>query len=259
MQLSCLRLSHFQDLSQESGGAVDVAVHYEIVFLIQWCHLLELVDGGRDDGKRGEQLVGDVGEDDTHLQAVSGFHPLLIPSGSSKEAANEHQDIEHEGYSGGIPWRQHLDGDGVGQFLPMTITVVCLQMKQVVARWQVLEGGAMVVAYQILPVAIISIQLIGIDVLLCIAIGEQTEVYAELLDLCRQHDVPGIARHFLADFFLEVRLQGCERYVVYIELSYYQFALAPLEMGEVFCWEEREEIGLSAKEELVFILEGGVG
>lgn len=72
------------------------------------------------------------------------------------------------------------DGDGVGQFLPMTITVVCLQMKQVVARWQVLEGGAMVVAYQILPVAIISIQLIGIDVLLCIAIGEQTEVYAEL-------------------------------------------------------------------------------
>lgn len=78
-------------------------------------------------------------------------------------------------------------------------------------------------------------------------------------DLRRQHDVPGIARHFLADFFLEIRLQGCERNVVYIELSYYQFALAPLEMDEVFCWEEREEIGLSAKEELVFILEGGVG
>ncbi len=51
MQLSCLRLSHFQNLSQESGGAVDVAVHHEIVFLILWCHRLELVDGGRDDGE----------------------------------------------------------------------------------------------------------------------------------------------------------------------------------------------------------------
>ena len=131
MQLSCLRLSHFQDLSQESGGAVDVVVHHQIIFLILWCHRLEFVDGGRDDGKRGEQLVGDIGEDDAHLQAVSGFHPLLIPSCRSKDAANEHQDIEHEGYSGCIPWRQHLDGDGVGQFLPLTIAVGGLQTQSV--------------------------------------------------------------------------------------------------------------------------------
>ena len=97
MQLSCLRLSHFQDLSQESGGAVDVAVHHQIIFLILWCSFLELVDSGRDDGEWGKQLVGDIGKDNTHLQAVSGLHPLLIPSGSSKDAANEHQDIEHEG------------------------------------------------------------------------------------------------------------------------------------------------------------------
>ena len=131
MQLSCLRLSHFQNLSQESGGAVDVAVHHEIVFLILWCHRLELVDGGRDDGKRGKQLVGDIGEDDSHLQAVSGLHPFLIPSGSPKDAANEHQDIEHEGYSGSIPWRQHLDGDGVWQLLPLTIAVGGLQAQSV--------------------------------------------------------------------------------------------------------------------------------
>ena len=97
MQLSCLRLSYFQNLSQESGGAVDVAVHHQIIFLILWCHRLELVDGGRNHGKRGEQLVGDIGEDDAHLQAVSGPHPLLIPAGYSKDTANEHQDIEHEG------------------------------------------------------------------------------------------------------------------------------------------------------------------
>ena len=129
MQLSCLRLSHFQNLSQESGGAVDVAVHHEIVFLILWCHLLELVDGSRDDGERGEQLVGDIGKDNSHLQAVSGLHPLLIPSGSSKEAANEHQDIEHEGYSGSIPWGQHLDGDGVWQFLPLAVAVCSLDFQ----------------------------------------------------------------------------------------------------------------------------------
>ena len=73
--------------------------------------------------KRGEQLVGDIGEDDAHLQAVSGLHPLLIPSCRSKDAANEHQDIEHEGYSGFIPGWQHLDGDGVWQFLPLAVAV----------------------------------------------------------------------------------------------------------------------------------------
>ena len=67
MQLSCLRLSHFQDLSQESGGAVDVAVYHQIIFLILWRSFLELVDGGRDDGERGEQLVGDIGKDNSHL------------------------------------------------------------------------------------------------------------------------------------------------------------------------------------------------
>ena len=131
MQLSCLRLSHFQDLSQESGGAVDVAVYHQIIFLILWRSFLELVDGGRDDGERGEQLVGDIGKDNSHLQAVSGLHPLLIPSCRSKDAAYQHQDIEHEGYSGCIPWRQHLDGDGVWQLLPLTIAVGGLQTQSV--------------------------------------------------------------------------------------------------------------------------------
>ncbi len=97
MQLTSLRLSYFQNLAQEAGGAVDVAVHHEIVFLQLWRHLLELVDGGRNHGERGEQLVGDVGKDDAHLQTVAGLHVVLIPSCHGKDAANQHQDIEHEG------------------------------------------------------------------------------------------------------------------------------------------------------------------
>ena len=129
MQLTCLRLSYFQNLAQQSGGAVDVAIHHEIVFLILWRHLLELVDGGRNHRERGEQFVGDVGKDNAHLQTVSGLHAVFIPSCHGKDAANQYQDVEHEGESGCIPWRQHQDGDGIWQLLPFAVAVGSLDFQ----------------------------------------------------------------------------------------------------------------------------------
>ena len=207
MQLSCLRLSYFQNLSQESGGAVDVAVHHEIVFLILWCHRLELVDGGRDDGERGKLLVGDIGKDNAHLQAVFGLHPFLIPSGSPKDAANQHQDIEHEGYSGCIPWRQHLDGDGVWQFLPLAVAVRSLYPQVIGSGRKVLENSLMRTFVAVLPVFVITFQLVGIYVFLCIAVGEERKFYGEFLHPCRYRDFAGIAWCFFRNLFLVDRVE----------------------------------------------------
>lgn len=223
MQLSCLRLSHFQDLSQESGGAVDVVVHHQIIFLILWRSFLELVDGGRDDGKRGELLVGDVGEDDSHLQAVSCLHPLLIPSGSSKDAANEHQNIEHEGYSGSIPWWQNLNGDGVGLFLPLAVTVGSLYPQLIGSGRKILEGSSVQPFVAVLPVFVITFQLVGIYVFLCIAVGEQRKFYREFLHPCRNRDFAGIGRHFFRNLFLVDRIELIERLVINDDVCYHQF------------------------------------
>ena len=223
MQLSCLRLSHFQDLSQESGGAVDVVVHHHVIFLILWCHRLEFVDGGRDDGKRGEQLVGDIGKYNTHLQAVSGLHPLLIPSGSSKDATYQHQDIEHEGYSGSIPRRQHLDGDGVGQFLPLAVAVCSLYPQVVGSGRKILEGSSVQPFVAVLPVFVITFQLVGIYVFLCITVGEQRKFCREFLHPFRYRDFAGIGRHFFRNLFLVDRIELIERLVINDDVCYHQF------------------------------------
>ena len=223
MQLSCLRLSYFQNLSQESGGAVDVAVHHEIVFLILWCHRLEFVDGGRDDGKRGEQLVGDIGKDNAHLQAVFGLHPFLVPACRSKDAANEHQDIEHEGYSGSIPWRQNLDGDGVWQFLPLAVAVCSFYPQVIGSGRKILEDCLMDTFGAVLPVFVITFQLVGIYVFLCIAVGKKRKFYGEFLHPCRYRDFAGIGRHFFRNLFLVDGVELGERLVINDDVCYHQF------------------------------------
>ena len=166
--------------------------------------------------------MGDVGEDDSHLQAVSCLHPLLIPSGSSKNAANEHQDIEHEGYSGGIPWRQHLDGDGVGQFLPMTITVRSLYPQLIGSGRKILEGSPMDTFGAVLPVFVITFQLVGVYVFLCIAVGEKRELHVEFLPPCRYRDFAGIVWHLFRNLFLVDRIELSEWQVINDDVCYHQ-------------------------------------
>ena len=71
LELSCFRLAGLEDLLKQAHHALDVELHEVVVVTVLRGLVAEFVDGGRDDGERREQFVGDVSEDVTHLKATA--------------------------------------------------------------------------------------------------------------------------------------------------------------------------------------------
>ena len=78
----------------------------------------------------------------------------------------------------------------------------------------------------ILPVIIITFQLVGIHVFLCIAVAEERELHAEFLHPCRYRDFAGIAWHLFRNLFLIDRVELRERLVINEDVCYHQFRVS---------------------------------
>ena len=88
---------------------------------------------------------------------------------------------------------------------------------------KVLENSLMRTFVAVLPVFVITIQLVGIYVFLCIAVGEQRKFYREFLHPCWYRDFAGIGRHFFRNLFLFDRIELSERLVINDDVCYHQF------------------------------------
>ena len=89
---------------------------------------LDAVGRRRDDGKRSEQFVGDVGEHHSHLKAVLGAETLTIPDDGESDAHNEQHYIYKVCPPRCVPRWEDLDLDGVWQFVPVPIAVGSFHM-----------------------------------------------------------------------------------------------------------------------------------
>ena len=91
LQLAGLRLAGFQYLLQQTYRALDVHLHQVVLRLAFGLLRAQVLDGCRQDGERGEQLVGDVGEDITHLQLVPDAHAAQVQPSCQIESDYQHE------------------------------------------------------------------------------------------------------------------------------------------------------------------------
>ncbi len=93
-QLSCLCLSHFQNLSQHTGKPVDVVVDKRHVGLHVGMVMTDTVGRCRDYGERREQLMRDIGEYHLHLQTVFCAQPFAIPQYRHIYSGDNHKEVQ---------------------------------------------------------------------------------------------------------------------------------------------------------------------
>ena len=74
----------------------------------------------------------------------------------------------------------------------------------------------------VLPVFVITFQLVGIYVFLCITVGEERKFYGEFLHPCRYRDFAGIVWHLFRNLFLVDRIELSERLVIDDDVCYHQ-------------------------------------
>ena len=78
-QLAGLRLAYLKHLAEQTGDTLDVVVDEMVVGGELGRLLVHLVGRDGDNGERREQLVGEIGEEHAHGEAVLRLHIMLIP------------------------------------------------------------------------------------------------------------------------------------------------------------------------------------
>ena len=111
----------------------------------------------------------------------------------------------------------------------------------------------------VLPVFIITFQLVGIDILAGIAVSEECKLDIKLLHLCRYGNLLGIVRHYFRNITFENRVQHGKWHVVYQQVGNDELAvLLVILHSHKRRWSEGEEACSSAEEDFLAKLITGI-
>ena len=179
-----------QDLPERAGDTGNIVVDGGIVGLPLGVLPLHFLYGSGDDGERGEQFVGEVGQQLVHLPVLPVAQVLGIAADQQENRPGDQQDGQEFRPPGLIPVRQDLDREGIAHFLPVAVLGGGPEPELIGPGRKVLEGGA-VSAGEVVPVPVISLQLESIVVPGLPQMGEQGEVQAELPHGGRDDEAPG--------------------------------------------------------------------
>ena len=217
-QLSGLRLPHLKDLAQQAGEPLDIVLHQSVIGTELRCFLPQLIDGGGDDGQRGEEFMGDIGEHHGHGQAVFGLQIVLVPTYPSIDGTGQQCGIDEVGPPGEIPRRQHVHPDAIGHLRLVPMAVDGHQPETIRTGRQVLISGLPVVGIGVVPLVVIVLQAVGVAALLLTLIGQEGEPDREFPDARGQGDLFGVERLARGDFFLESGVKPVVGHVVDLQV-----------------------------------------
>ena len=208
LHLPLVHLSHVHELVHHAEDAQGVAVHevvkpFRVRVLLRFAHLLER---RHQEGERGADLMGDVGE---HLELeildLRGL-PLLFQTAPAPHPIHEEQDaggqqgaVNEEGPDGQVPGIGHMDLDGTrGVFVPGPVEIG-LDGEGVVSRGKVRVGGDTGVRRSEVPVAFEGVQPVGIPDLPRIGVLEDGEFQREGVLQFRQGNPGGFGDVLVQD------------------------------------------------------------
>ena len=215
MHFPLIDLPHVHELIDQPEDTEGIAVHQVVLALLMgvFLGLAHLLERGHQEGERGADLVGDVGE---HLELkILDFRrfPLLLVAGAAAEefpqqqdAGRQQQDIAQEGQWRQVPRRTDPDPDGPGGEGVLVAVEIGLDRQGVASGRQVRVSGDTGGRGGGMPVIVEMVQLVGIADLPGVRVLEDGELQREGVLLVGKVDAGGLGDVLVQDVGLAGRV-----------------------------------------------------
>ena len=201
LHLSLVHLPHVHELVHQPEDTKRIAVHQVVLALLVgiFLGLAHLLERGHQEGERGADLMGDVGE---HLEFEVldlGRFPFLLMAGppaddlpQQQDAGGQQQEIAQEGPGRQIPRGLDPDADGTGRKGILVAVEEGLDCQCVTPGRQIRVGGDPGGGGDGMPVVVEMVQPVGIADLAGVRVLEDGERQREGILLVGEVDAGGL-------------------------------------------------------------------